>query len=144
MEDGIPVSVITDSAAGSFLRRGYIDLVVTGADRIASNGDVANKIGTYPVAVLAKENKIPFYVAAPLSTIDLTIKNGDMIPVEERQGFEIFRVGSREIGPEGVQAMNPAFDITPSRYVTAIVTERGVVTPPYKKGLKNLFRSRAK
>jgi methylthioribose-1-phosphate isomerase len=144
MEDGIPVSVITDSAAGSFLRRGLIDLVVTGADRIAANGDVANKIGTYPVAVLAKENKVPFYVAAPLSTIDLSIKNGDLIPVEEREAFEVFRVGNREIGPEGVQAMNPAFDITPARYVTAIITERGVVTPPYKTGLKNLFKDNEK
>jgi len=139
MEDGIPVSVITDNAAGSFMRRGKIDLVVTGADRIAANGDVANKIGTYQVAVLAKENKIPFYVAAPLSTIDLGIKNGEMIPVEEREPREISRFGNREIGPPDVKAHNPAFDVTPSKYVTGLITERKVVNPPFRREIKKLF-----
>jgi len=139
MEDHIPVTVITDSAAGSLMRQKKIDLVITGADRIASNGDVANKIGTYQVAVLAKENKIPFYVAAPLSTIDLDIKSGDMIPVEERQSQEVSHFRNQQIGPSGVKALNPAFDVTPSRYVTAIITERGVATSPYRRSLKRLF-----
>ena len=140
MEDGIPVSVIADNAAGSFMRRKMVDLVITGADRIAANGDVANKIGTYQVAVLAKENRIPFYVAAPLSTIDLTIKEGDMIPVEERASREISCFGNREIGPAGVRVLNPAFDITPSGYVTAIITEKGIIRAPYRSNIKNLFR----
>ena len=139
MEDGIPVSVITDNAAGSLMRQKKIDLVITGADRVAANGDVANKIGTYQVAVLARANRIPFYVAAPISTIDFTIKNGDMIPVEERGPEEIHRFGKREIGPSGVQVLNPAFDVTPASYVSAIITERGVIRPPYKKGIKNFF-----
>ncbi|MBW2616884.1 MAG: S-methyl-5-thioribose-1-phosphate isomerase [Deltaproteobacteria bacterium] len=137
MEDGIPVSVIADNAAGSLMRRKRIDLVITGADRIAANGDVANKIGTYQVAVLAKINRIPFYVAAPISTIDPTIKNGDMIPVEERGPEEIYRFGKREIGPSGVRVLNPAFDITPAKYVSAIITEKGVIRPPFKKGIKS-------
>ena len=140
MEDGIPVHVIVDNAAGSFMRRKMIDLVITGADRIAANGDVANKIGTYQVAVLAKENRIPFYVAAPVSTIDINVKKGDMIPVEERKPEEITRVGNRVIGPRGVKALNPAFDITPAKYVTAIITEKGVVRPPDRSGIKRLFR----
>jgi methylthioribose-1-phosphate isomerase len=138
MQEGIPVTVIADNAAGYLMNKKKVDLVVTGADRIAANGDVANKIGTYQVAVLAKENKIPFYVAAPLSTIDLRIKRGEGIPVEEREGREICRVGNRLIGPEGVKAFNPAFDITPSRYVRAIITERGLVEPPYSKTLKEI------
>jgi methylthioribose-1-phosphate isomerase len=142
MEDGIPVSVIADNAAGSFMRRGEVDLVVTGADRIAANGDVANKIGTYQVAVLAKENRIPFYVAAPLSTIDLSIKNGDGIPVEERGGGEISKLGKKEMGPAGVRALNPAFDITPARYVTGIITEKGIARAPYISGIKKLFGKR--
>ena len=137
MEDGIPVSVIADNAAGSLMRQKRIDLVITGADRIAANGDVANKIGTYQVAVLAKANKIPFYVAAPLSTIDVTIKDGDSIPVEERGPEEIYRFGKREIGPSGVRVLNPAFDVTPASYVSAIITEKGVIRPPYKKGIKS-------
>jgi len=140
MEDGIPVHVIVDNAAGSFMRRKMIDLVITGADRIAANGDVANKIGTYQVAVLAKENRIPFYVAAPVSTIDINVKKGDMIPVEERKPEEITRVGNRVIGPRGVKALNPAFDITPARYVTAIITEKGIIRAPYGSGIKRLFR----
>ena len=139
MEDGIPVTVITDSAAGSFMRQKRIDVVVTGADRIAANGDVANKIGTYQAAVLAKENKIPFYVAAPLSTIDLSIPSGDKIPVEQRDAREISHFRNQEIGPAGVIALNPAFDITPGKYVSAIITEKGVVKPPYKREIKKLF-----
>jgi len=140
MEDKIPVAVITDNAAGFFMRQKKVDLVITGADRIAANGDVANKIGTYQVAVLAKENRIPFYVAAPLSTIDLKINNGDMIPVEERRSQEISHFRNQEIGPPGVKTINPAFDITPSKYVTAIITEAGVIRSPYKSGIKKIFK----
>ncbi len=136
MQEGIPVTVIADSAAGYLMNQKKVDLVITGADRIAANGDVANKIGTYQVAVLAKENKIPFYVAAPISTVDLRIKSGKEIPVEEREGKEICCFGKRRIGPEGVQAFNPAFDITPGRYVSAIITERGLVHPPYIKTIR--------
>ena len=138
MQEGIPVTVIADNAAGYLMNNKKVDLVITGADRIAANGDVANKIGTYQVAVLARENKIPFYVAAPLSTIDLRIKNGKEIPVEEREGREICCVGNRLIGPEGVKAFNPAFDITPARYVRGIITERGLVEPPYSKTVKKI------
>ncbi len=137
MEDGIPVSVIADNAAGSLMRQKRIDLVITGADRIAANGDVANKIGTYQVAVLAKTHKIPFYVAAPLSTIDPTVKNGDLIPVEQRGPEEICRFGKLQVGPPGVMALNPAFDITPCKYVSAIITEKGVIKPPFRTGIKN-------
>lgn len=140
MEDGIPVTVITDNAAGTLMRQKKINLVITGADRIAANGDVANKIGTYQVAVLAKENRVPFYVAAPLSTIDMSIKSGDMIPVEERLSEEISHFRNREIGPAGVKTLNPAFDITPSRYVTAIITEKGIVKAPYMTNIKRLFK----
>ncbi len=139
MEDKIPVTVITDNAAGSLMRQGRIDVVITGADRIAANGDVANKIGTYQVAVLAKTNRVPFYVAAPLSTIDPTTKNGDAIPMEERGGDEIYKIGRLKMGPPGVSVLNPAFDITPAKYVSAIITEKGVVRPPFRKGIKNLF-----
>jgi len=141
MEDKIPVTVITDNAAGSFMRQKKVDLVITGADRIAANGDVANKIGTYQVAVLAKENRIPFYVAAPLSTIDLRINNGDMIPVEERRSREISHFGNQEIGPPGVKTINLAFDITPSKYVGAIITEAGVIRSPYKSEIKRIFKN---
>lgn len=140
MEDKIPVTVITDSAAGSLMLQKKIDLIVTGADRIAANGDVANKIGTYQLAILAKENKVPFYVAAPLSTIDLSIKTGDMIPVEVRKSQEISHFKHAEIGPPGVKAFNPAFDVTPSRYVSAIITEKGIVKPPYRTEIKKIFR----
>ncbi len=140
MEDRIPVHVIVDNAAGSFMRRKMVDMVITGADRIAANGDVANKIGTYQVAVLAKENNIPFYVAAPVSSIDISIKEGDMIPMEERGPEEIIHLGNRLIGPPGVKALNPAFDITPARYVTAIITERCIVRHPYKTGIRRLFK----
>lgn len=141
MEDGIPVTVIADNAAGSLMRRGKVDLVITGADRIAANGDVANKIGTYQVAVLAKENKIPFYVAAPLSTIDLRIPSGERIPVEERDASEISHFRKVRLGPPGVQIYNPAFDVTPGRYVAGIITEKGIVGAPYPTQIKRLFKS---
>ena len=139
MEEGIPVLVIADNAAGFLMQQKKIDLVITGADRIVANGDVANKIGTYQVAVLAKENNIPFYVAAPISTIDRSIKGGDKIPVEERDPEEIIKFGKKIIGPPNVRAYNPAFDITPAKYVTAIITEKGVIRPPFKKGITALF-----
>jgi methylthioribose-1-phosphate isomerase len=139
MLDRIPVTVIADSAAGFLMRQKRVDLVITGADRIAANGDVANKIGTYQVAVLARENGIPFYVAAPLSTIDVTIKSGEWIPVEERKEGEICCFGRRLIGPKGVKAFNPAFDVTPSKYVTAIITEKGLLKPPYRSAIKRIF-----
>ena len=131
--------MIADNAAGSLLRRGKINVAVTGADRIASNGDVANKIGTYSLAVLAKENGVPFYVAAPLSTIDLKMKNGDSIEIEERDPEEINRVMGQPIGPENVSAYNPVFDITPAKYVSGIITEKGVARAPYRSSLKRLF-----
>lgn len=135
MQDGIPVSVIVDNAAGYLMKKGEIDLVITGADRIALNGDVANKIGTYQLAVLAKENAIPFYVAAPTSTIDPSIENGEMIPVEYRSRSEVLKIGGKYIGPKDAYVINPVFDITPSRYISAIITEKGVIEEPYKKGV---------
>jgi len=132
MQDGIPVYAIVDSAAGYLMKKGRIDLVIVGADRIASNGDVANKIGTYQLAVMAKEHDIPFYVAAPTSTIDPKIGSGDDIPIEFRSKDEILKIGNRYIGPEDVDAINPVFDITPSKYISAIITEKGVIERPYK------------
>ena len=142
MEDGIPVTVIADSAAGSLMRQGRVDLVITGADRIAANGDVANKIGTYPVAVLARENHVPFYVAAPVSTIDPRIKSGEEIPVEERGATEISHFRKIRVGPPGVKAFNPAFDVTPAKYVAGIITEKGIMKAPYAKSIRKLFKSR--
>ncbi|HTF34570.1 MAG TPA: S-methyl-5-thioribose-1-phosphate isomerase [Myxococcota bacterium] len=133
--DGIPVTVITDNMAAHLMRCAEIDLIVVGADRIAANGDVANKIGTYGLAVLAREHGIPFYVAAPISTLDLATPCGDAIPIEERGRAEIAEVSSRPILPEGVPVRHPAFDITPARLVTAIVTERGVARAPYSLSL---------
>jgi methylthioribose-1-phosphate isomerase len=133
--DGIPVTVITDNMAAHLMRRAEIDLIVVGADRIAGNGDVANKIGTYGLAVLAREHGIPFYVAAPLSTIDLATPCGDAIPIEERGRAEVAEISSHPILPEGVPVRHPAFDITPARLVTAIVTERGVARAPYSLSL---------
>ena len=141
--DDIPVTLITDGMAGHFMRRRKIDLVVVGADRIAMNGDVANKIGTYQVAVLARENDIPFYVAAPTSTVDPDMSDGDHIPIEERDPAEVTRLGATRLAPEGVPAANPAFDVTPHRYVTAIVTERGVARPPYDESLRALLGASA-
>ena len=138
MEDGIETVLITDGSAGSLMRRGEVDLVVVGADRIAGNGDVANKVGTYSVAVLAKENGVPFYVAAPVSTVDLACPDGDRIPIEERDRNEVTELFGTRIAPEGVGVLNPAFDVTPARYVTAIVTERGIFRAPYETSLAGL------
>ena len=138
-KDGIPVTVITDNMAGHFMKQSKIQAVVVGADRIAANGDVANKIGTYSVAVLARENKIPFYVAAPLSTIDLELASGDEIPIEERSPDEVTHWRGVQTAPDNVSARHPAFDVTPHRYVTAIITERGIARDPYTESLKALF-----
>ncbi len=140
-QDGIPVTLITDSMAGHFMKQGALHAVLVGADRIAANGDVANKIGTYSVAVLARENAIPFYVAAPLSTIDLNLASGAEIPIEERSPAEVTQLAGRRIAPSGVEARNPAFDVTPHRYVTAIITERGIAREPYSETLRALFAS---
>ncbi|MBI5206343.1 MAG: S-methyl-5-thioribose-1-phosphate isomerase [Candidatus Firestonebacteria bacterium] len=135
---GIPVTLITDSMAGHFMSRGKIDAVVVGADRIAANGDTANKIGTYSLSVLANENKIPFYVAAPISTIDTNIDSGEKIPIEERSSEEIHFIAGKRITPIGTEAANPAFDITPSKYISAIITEKGVIKKPFKKTIKKI------
>jgi methylthioribose-1-phosphate isomerase len=134
--EGIPVTLIADSMTGSLMQRGEIDLCIVGADRIACNGDVANKIGTYTMAVLAHEHWIPFYVAAPLSTFDRTIKTGAEIPIEERDASEVTTLWGRRLAPEGLLVRNPAFDITPNRFVGAIITEQGVIKPPFEKTLK--------
>ena len=136
--DGIHATVITDNMAGHFLHAGRIGCVIVGADRIAANGDVANKIGTYGVAVLAKENNIPFYVAAPISTLDLTLPDGTHIPIEERSAKEVTHVHGVRMAPEGIEVRNPAFDVTPNRYVTAIITEKGVARAPYHESLRGL------
>ena len=139
---GLPVTLITDSMAGHFMRRGKVDCVITGADRIAANGDSANKIGTYTLSVLAKENNIPFYIAAPISTIDTSLKTGEKIPIEERQAEEITHFQGRRIAPEGITAANPAFDVTPHKYITAIITDKGIIREPYTETIKGLFSSR--
>jgi methylthioribose-1-phosphate isomerase len=138
-QDGIPATLITDNMAGHFLKSGRIGCVVVGADRIAGNGDVANKIGTYSLAVLAKENGISFFVAAPISTLDLTLASGDDIPIEQRAAAEVTHVFGVPVAPEGTAVENPAFDVTPNRYVTAIITERGVARAPYGESLKGLM-----
>jgi methylthioribose-1-phosphate isomerase len=138
MEDGIDTTVICDNMAASLMREGLIQAVVVGADRIAANGDTANKIGTYNVAILAREHGIPFYVAAPWSTIDLATATGDSIPIEERPAVEVTHHGGKQLTPNGVGIRNPAFDVTPAKYVTAIVTERGVLRAPYDESLKGM------
>ncbi len=137
-QDNIDVTLITDNMAGHFLRSGRIGCVVVGADRIAANGDVANKIGTYSVAVLAKENNVPFYVAAPISTVDLNCATGDSIKIEERAPGEVTSLAGVQVAPEGTAAKHPAFDVTPNRYVTAIITENGVATPRYELSLRKM------
>lgn len=137
-KDNIPVTLITDNMAGHFMKKGMIDLVIVGADRIAGNGDTANKIGTYSVAILAKEHNIPFYVAAPISTLDLSLKSGDEIPIEERNIREVTHVFDRQVAPDGVKVLNPAFDVTPNRYIKGIITEKGVVEAPFEEGLKKV------
>ena len=139
VREGIHTTVITESMAGPLMRAGEIDLVVVGADRIAANGDTANKIGTYTVAVLAHEHKVPFYVAAPLSTIDLLTPDGDRIPIEERDQREITHLGSSRLTPVGAFIRNPAFDVTPHRYIAGIITERGIFRPPFIESLSGAF-----
>jgi methylthioribose-1-phosphate isomerase len=138
---GVPMTLITDSMAGHFMSRGKVDLVVVGADRIAANGDVANKIGTYSLAVIARENAIPFYVAAPTSTVDLSLRSGAEIPIEERSSAEVVEVAGQRIAPAGVTAAHPAFDVTPHRLVTAIITECGVLRPPFDEALAHAVRT---
>lgn len=137
-KDDIDVRVISDNMAGSFMRQGLVDVVIVGADRIAANGDVANKIGTYPLSVLAREHEIPFYVAAPVSTIDLSIETGSDIPIEQRDPSEVTSFQGIRVVPEAVSALNPAFDVTPHTAVTAIITDRGVARPPYTSSLARL------
>jgi methylthioribose-1-phosphate isomerase len=139
VRDGIPTTVITDNMTGALMRQTPIDLVVVGADRIAANGDTANKIGTYGVAVLAHEHKVPFYVAAPLSTIDLNTPDGDHIPIEQRNVREVSHVGSSQLTPAGASIWNPAFDVTPHHFIAGIITERGIFRPPYVESLRNAF-----
>ena len=143
-QDNIPATLITDNMAGHFLHSGRIGCVVVGADRIAGNGDVANKIGTYSVAVLAKENNVPFYVAAPISTLDLTLTSGEQIPIEQRAASEVTHVFGVPVAPVGTAVENPAFDVTPNRYVTAIITERGVARAPFTESLRRLAESETK
>ena len=141
-QDGIATTLIADSMAGHLMARGEVDAVIVGADRIAANGDVANKIGTYTVAVLARENNLPFYVAAPVSTIDLATPSGSAIPIEERGAEEVTHHGGRRMAPEGVAVRNPAFDVTPHRYVSAIITEEGIARAPYAETLARLVRGK--
>jgi methylthioribose-1-phosphate isomerase len=139
VKDGIDTTVITDNMAGAMMRLGDVDLVVVGADRIAANGDTANKVGTYSVAVLAREHGIPFYVAAPMSTVDLNTADGSGIPIEERNDREVTHVGTSRLTPEGARIRNPAFDVTPARYITAIITERGIARAPFAESLARLL-----
>jgi methylthioribose-1-phosphate isomerase len=138
MKDGIPTTVISDNMAGVMMQQGKIGAIVVGADRIAANGDVANKVGTYTVAVMAKEHGIPFYVAAPISTVDLDTPDGSKIPIEQRNAREVTHIGGRQMTPDGVGIENPAFDVTPARYVAAIITERGIARAPYEESLREL------
>ena len=144
MKDGIPTTVISDNMAGAMMKQGKIGAIVVGADRIAANGDVANKIGTYTVAVLAKENGIPFYVAAPISTVDLACPDGDRIPIEQRNPKEVTHIAGKQMTPDGVSIENPAFDVTPAKYVAAIITERGIAREPYRESLERLAGAESK
>ena len=144
MKDGIPTTVISDNMAGAMMKQDKIDAIVVGADRIAANGDVANKIGTYSVAVLAREHSIPFYVAAPISTIDFACPDGSKIPIEQRNPKEVTHIAGKQMVPDGVSVENPAFDVTPAKYVTAIITERGVARAPYEESLHKLASAEAR
>jgi methylthioribose-1-phosphate isomerase len=144
MKDGIPTTVISDNMAGAMMKQDKIDAIVVGADRIAANGDVANKIGTYTVAVLAREHSIPFYVAAPISTIDFACPDGSRIPIEQRNAREVTHIGGRQMVPDGVSIENPAFDVTPAKYIKAIITERGIANAPYEESLRRLAGAEAK
>jgi methylthioribose-1-phosphate isomerase len=143
MKDGIPTTVISDNMAGAMMKQGKIGAVIVGADRIAANGDVANKIGTYSVAILAKEHGIPFYVAAPWSTVDMATPHGDHIPIEQRASTEVTHMAGKQVAPTNVKVENPAFDVTPHKYVSAIITERGVARPEYAKSLRELAQREA-
>jgi methylthioribose-1-phosphate isomerase len=138
-KDNIPVTVITDNMAGHVMKSGQIDAVVVGADRIAANGDAANKIGTYMVAVLAKEHDIPFYVAAPISTLDLSLQSGEEIPIEQRDSREVTHIGEHQLAPDGVSVQNPAFDVTPHHLISAIITDQGVAWAPFQESLRKLY-----
>jgi len=138
MKDGIPTTVISDNMAGAMMSQGKIGAIVVGADRIAANGDVANKIGTYTVAILAKEHGIPFYVAAPISTVDLDCPDGSQIPIEQRNAREVTHIAGKQMVPDGVEIENPAFDVTPAKYVVAIITEKGIARAPYGESLRTL------
>jgi len=140
-KDNIPVTVITDNMAGHVMKSGKVDAVVVGADRIAANGDTANKIGTYMVAVLAREHGIPFYVAAPLTTLDLSLKTGQEIPIEERDPREITHIKNHQLAPDGISVHNPAFDVTPNNLIAAIITDKGVARAPYEESLKKFFET---
>ncbi|HJU54781.1 MAG TPA: S-methyl-5-thioribose-1-phosphate isomerase [Pyrinomonadaceae bacterium] len=140
-KDEIPVTLITDNMAGHVMKQGKVDAVVVGADRIAANGDTANKIGTYMVAVLARQHDIPFYVAAPVSTLDLTLASGEEIPIEERDAREVTHVRDQRLAPEGVEVHNPAFDVTPNEFIAAIITDKGVARPPYTESLRKMLES---
>jgi len=142
-KDDISVTLITDNMAGHFLKSGEVDAVIVGADRIAANGDVANKIGTYMVAVAAHENNVPFYVAAPLTTVDLQLNSGDQIPIESRPAREVTHFRGQMVAPEGIQVANPAFDVTPHRYISAIITDAGIAREPYDMSLRALFEAKA-
>ena len=142
-QDDIPVTVITDNMAGHVMKGGRVDAVVVGADRIAANGDAANKIGTYMVAVLAKRHIIPFYIAAPITTLDLSIPSGDHIPIEERDAREVTHVRDHQLGPDGVDVQNPAFDVTPNELITAIITDKGVARQPYIESLRRLAEAKS-
>ena len=142
-KDNIPVTVITDNMAGHVMKQGKVDCVVVGADRIAANGDTANKIGTYMVAVLAKQHNIPFYVAAPISTVDLSTPSGDQIPIEQRNAREVTHIGDQQLAPDGVDVHNFAFDVTPNELIAAIITDRGVARPPYTESLRSLATARS-
>src|SRR2546429_4166902 len=143
-KDGIPTTVISDNVAGAMMKQGKIGAIVVGADSIAANGDVANKIGTYTVAVLAKEHGIPFYVAAPISTVDLATPDGSKIPIEHRNAKEVSHIAGKQMVPDGVEIENPAFDVTPAKYVAAIVTEKGIARAPYEESLRKLAGTEAK
>ncbi|HVR40448.1 MAG TPA: S-methyl-5-thioribose-1-phosphate isomerase, partial [Thermoanaerobaculia bacterium] len=138
-QDGIDVTLITDNMSGHFFQQGKFDAVIVGADRIAANGDTANKIGTYTVAVLAQAHNVPFYIAAPVSTIDPHCPNGAAIPIEERSASEVTEIFGTRVAPEGVQVRHPAFDVTPARLITAIITDRGVLRAPYEESISALF-----
>jgi methylthioribose-1-phosphate isomerase len=140
IEDGIPTTLITDGMCGYFMKNKMIDVVIVGADRIALNGDTANKIGTYTVALAAKAHNIPFYIAAPLSTIDVSIKSGDEIPIEEREREEVTHINGKSICHEDVNIINPAFDVTPNEYIAGIITEKGILRPDYKTSILNAMK----